>query len=119
MPLSPTQTQALQLLAAGKTNGQTAKAVGVRPETIGRWRKLPQFQDAMQSANDPSLGDQDTNLVFLKWKAYDTLSSLLESDDESVRLRAAAEVYKVWGTNLPRYVGPHAEPKPDEVDADD
>lgn len=115
MPLSPTQTQALQLLVAGKTNGQAAKACGVRPETVGRWRKLPQFQDAIQSANDPSLTDQDTNLIFLKWKAFDTLSTLLESDDESVRLKAAAEVYKVWGTHLPRYSGPHAEPQSQEA----
>lgn len=119
MPLSPTQTQALHLLASGKTNGQAAKAVGVRPETIGRWRKLPQFDDALKAAADPGLNDADSNLVFLKWKAYDTLSSLLESDDETVRLRAASEIYKTWGANLPKYQGPHAEPKPDEETAND
>jgi hypothetical protein len=117
MPLSPTQTQALQLLAAGKTNGQAAKAVGVRPETIGRWRKLPQFQDAMASANDPDLIDMDANVTHAKWAAFDTLMGLLQSDDPNIQLRAAAEIYKTWGTALPKYQGPHAEPK--EVDADD
>lgn len=119
MPLSPTQTQALHLLASGKTNGQAAKVVGVRPETIGRWRKLPQFDDALKAAADPDLTDMDANVTHAKWAAFDTLMGLLQNDDPGIQLRAAAEIYKTWGTSLPKYHGPAAEPKPDEEATDE
>ncbi len=63
MALSTTQTEALKLLIAGKTAGQAAKAVGVRPETVSRWKALPAFKDALASANDTDLTDHDINVV--------------------------------------------------------
>ena len=83
-----------------------AKQLGVRPETVGRWRQLPAFQDALTAAEDPSYVDQDLNVVNLKWKGFDTLMNLLDDHNAAVRLRAAAEIFKLWGNRLPPYAGP-------------
>ena len=114
MPLSPKQASGLQLMVAGKSNGDIAHALQVRPETVSRWRQLPAFVDALQSANDPSLVAADVNVTFAKWRAYDVLLALLDSDDDQIRLKAAAAIYSTWGTALPTYRGPDAEPKSDE-----
>ena len=118
MPMNERQTSALRMLRAGKAGGQIARELKVRPETVSRWQQLPAFQDALAASKDGDLDDQDTNLVYLKWRAFDTLSSLLESNDESVRLRAAAEIYRTWGTSLPRYTGPDQEPVEDLANDD-
>ncbi|NBY23916.1 MAG: hypothetical protein EBQ73_14080, partial [Gammaproteobacteria bacterium] len=41
------------------------------------------------------------NVVNLKWKGFDTLMSLLDDHNAAVRLRAAAEIFKLWGNRLP------------------
>ena len=111
MALNVKQTEALKLLIAGRTGGQVAKALSVRPETVSRWRQLPAFIDALASANDPELTDGDANITFLKWKSYDALISALESDSDAVRVKAAGEVFRLFGARLGRYTGPAAEPK--------
>ena len=113
MPLNHQQSEALRHLLAGKTHGQTAKIVGCRPETVGRWRKLPAFVDALKAATDPDLTDADTNITYLKWKSYDTLLSALESDSDTVRVKAAGEVFRLFGTRLGQYQGAPAEPVED------
>lgn len=118
MPLSKRQTKALHMLASGRTGGQTAKALGVRPETVSRWRQLPQFKDALASANDPDLADGDANITYMKWRSYDVLLAALESDSDQVRVKAAGEVFRLFGTTLPAYRGPDQEP-PEETHDDD
>jgi hypothetical protein len=115
MALSTKQTEALRLLIAGKTAGQAAKATGVRPETVSRWKALPAFRDALAATNDSDLTDHDINVVHAKWRAYDTLVTLLDSDDEGVQLKAAAEIYRTWGTAMPPYRGPDEQPPEDSV----
>ena len=119
MPLNIKQTEALRLLIAGRTGGQVAKSLGVRPETVSRWKRLPAFVDALASANDPELADGDANITFLKWRSYDVLLGALESDSDTVRVKAAGEVFRLFGTRLGQYSGPAAEPKPDEETADE
>ena len=119
MALNVKQTEALKLLIAGRTGGQVAKALAVRPETISRWKQLPAFVDALASANDPELTDGDANITFLKWKSYDALVTALESDSDTVRVKAAGEVFRLFGTRLGQYHGPAAEPKPDEASDND
>jgi hypothetical protein len=116
MPLSERQTKALRMLADGKTGGQTAKALGVRPETVSRWRQLPQFKDALASAHDPDLADGDVNITFMKWRSYDVLLAALESDSDAVRVKAAGEVFRLFGTHLPTYRGSDQEPVDDSND---
>jgi len=115
MALSTKQTEALKLLIAGKSAGQAAKAVGVRPETVSRWKALPAFRDALAAVSDSDLTNHDINVVHAKWKAYDCLVTLLDSDDEAVQLKAAAEIYRTWGTAMPPYRGPDELP-PDATD---
>jgi len=83
----------------------------VTKPSVSRWRQLPAFQDALTAAEDPSYVDQDLNVVNLKWKGFDTLMSLLDDHNAAVRLRAAAEIFKLWGNRLPPYAGPDAEPE--------
>ena len=110
MPLSPKQVTGLQMMLEGQSNGQIAKRLGIRPETVSRWRQLPQFRDALENNNDPDKIDADTNITYLRWRSYDVLLSLLESEDDAIRLRAASETFKLFGTNLPRYQGPDQIP---------
>ena len=109
MALSTKQTEALKLLIAGKTAGQAAKAVGVRPETVSRWKALPAFTDALASTDDADLTNHDINVTHAKWRAYDALVTLLDSDDEAVQLKAA-EIFRTWGTTMPPYRGPDEQP---------
>jgi len=50
---SPAQWRFIELLAspdvekAGRTQGELAVELGVRPETLSRWKKLPGFADAV------------------------------------------------------------------------
>ena len=112
MPLSPKQVTGLEMMLQGQSNGTIAKRLGIRPETASRWRQLPQFRDALENNHDPDKIDQDTNLTFLRWRSYDVLLSLLDSEDDSIRLRASSEVFKLFGTSLPRYQGPDQQPDP-------
>jgi hypothetical protein len=98
------------MMMTGASNGNIAKRLQVRPETVSRWRQLPQFKDALASATDPDLTDGDANLTFLRWRGYDVLLGLLESEDEQIRLKASSEVFKLFGTRLPPYRGPDQEP---------
>jgi hypothetical protein len=118
MPLSPKQQAGLQLMIGGASNGAVAKRLQIRPETASRWRQLPQFKDALASATDPDLTDGDANLTFLRWRGYDVLLGLLESEDEQIRLKASSEVFKLFGTRLPPYRGPDQEPVEDLANDD-
>ena len=110
MPLSPKQVTGLELMLQGQSNGVIAKRLGIRPETASRWRQLPQFRDALANNHDPDKIDADTNITYLRWRSYDVLLSLLESDDDAIRLKASSDVFKLFGTNLPRYQGPDQQP---------
>lgn len=113
MPLSPKQVTGLEMMLKGQSNGAVAKRLGIRPETASRWRQLPQFKDALENNDDPDKIDQDTNLTYLRWRSYDVLLGLLESPDDAIRLKASSEVFKLFGTRLPRYTGPDQQPEPD------
>lgn len=45
--LTPKQDRAVGLLLAGKSGTEAAAEVGVRRETVSRWRKLPAFAAAL------------------------------------------------------------------------
>lgn len=115
MPLSPAQLKALPLVRAGASNGEAAKAAGVRPETVGRWKTENRaFKDALLASRDAEIDDGDANVTHLKWLAYDRLKALLDDDDAGVALKAAVDVFKLFGTALPRYPGAPADDHPTE-----
>ena len=43
MPLTAQQLNAARVLARGESGAAAARAVGVRPETVSRWRQSPTF----------------------------------------------------------------------------
>jgi hypothetical protein len=49
-PLRPVQRRAVQLLALGKRNVDVAREIGLRDETISRWKHLPNFAAALEAA---------------------------------------------------------------------
>lgn len=46
--LSPNQMQAALLIGHGQPKSQTAKKVGVTPQTISAWMSLPHFKDKIE-----------------------------------------------------------------------
>lgn len=49
-PLKPKQWQAVALLAAGKSQGETASQLSVSPSTLYRWLHTPEFRQAVNEA---------------------------------------------------------------------
>jgi hypothetical protein len=83
--LTATQTRAAELLAHGFTQGETARRVGCSVRSLGRWlADNPDFALAAQAETD-SVGDQPVEV----------LRSLLSSDNDQVRLRAAAALTEI------------------------
>lgn len=46
--LTPDQIKAAALMATGASGAEIARAVGVRPETVSRWRRNPVFIGELQ-----------------------------------------------------------------------
>lgn len=90
--LSPRQEQAAQLLYAGGTVGNVAKAVGVTERTLFNWRKVPAFGvylNQMREASQTAIQDSFRDTAS---RAVSKLGTLLESDDPAIALKAVTLV---------------------------
>ena len=79
-------------LAQGATSAQAAEAAGVSERTVFRRRDDPEFKNKWREANKEIRDQARSNIANLAWKAASTIGSLLESQSEQVRLRAARTV---------------------------
>ena len=95
------QQQAITLLASGKSQRQTAKAVGVSPQTITAWMKLEPFQKGLDGLLSTVEAESTQLLRSQRLKAVDALTDLLDSKAPAVRLAAARTVLEITASKAP------------------
>lgn len=99
--LTAKQQQAVTLLASGKSQRQTAKAVGVSPQTITAWMKLDAFQKGLDGLLSTVEAESTQLLRSQRLKAVDALTDLLDSKTPAVKLAAAKTVLKLTSKSAP------------------
>ena len=94
-PLTVAQLNAIDLLAQGKTDTDTAAALGVHRVTVTRWRLYsPEFQAALNARRRELWATSADKLRGLAPKALDVLAEELDGPDA---LKAAAVILKLAG----------------------
>jgi hypothetical protein len=90
------QLSAIDLLAAGKTDKETAELLGLSRTCITKWRLYdPAFQAALNRRRAEVWGVGIDRLRSLIPKALDALADELDRPDSPHRLKAAAEVLRL------------------------
>ena len=89
--LTPKQQQAVGLLIGGQNAIQAARVVGVHENTVYKWSKQPEFQDALKAAEREAMRAVSISLLGLAEKATGTLNGVMENDRalDSSKVRAA------------------------------
>lgn len=88
--LTLTQQSAIDLLAAGKNDTETAEALGLNRVTVTRWRLYsPEFRAALAAQRAAIWGASADRLRALIPKALDALADALEEADEGDRVAVA------------------------------
>ena len=89
------QTRAIQLILQGKNNQQIADAIGVSRQTVSFWQNQDEkFKADLNDEIKAWQGAQRAKFASVIDTAYESLISLLQSDDPQIRLKAAVEVLK-------------------------
>lgn len=99
--LTAKQQQAITLLASGKSQRQTAKAVGVSAQTITAWMKLDAFQKGLDGLLSTVEAESTQLLRSQRLRAVDALTDLLDSKTPAVKLAAAKTVLELSGKSAP------------------
>jgi hypothetical protein len=87
------QKDALALaVARGRTPTAAARALGVAERTARRWASDPEFRRLVLSLHNQILARAAGRLAMLSTKAVRTLGTLLDSQDEEVRYKAARAI---------------------------
>jgi hypothetical protein len=92
--LTPRQQALIASLLCHGELKKAAQAVNVPYRSAKRWAQLPHFKAALTQARDEGLAGAHRLLSDCAVKAADVLRSLLHSESERTRLRAAVEVLK-------------------------
>jgi hypothetical protein len=96
--LSVEQLNAIDILVAGKTDGEVAETVGVTRQTVCGWRnEHPAFAAALNRRRRELWGAEADRLRALVSKAVDALGLALEAEDRRVQVAAALGVLKAVG----------------------
>jgi hypothetical protein len=90
--LTPAQSAALPLLAAGAKKKDAAAAAGVCPQTISTWLQEPHFTAVLQAQREQLASLAVEQLRQATGVAVTTVVELMESSSESIRLKAATYV---------------------------
>ena len=102
MTLTPEKIKLLaECLIAGLSRKETAKALGVSPRTVSRWKKDPRVIAEVERLRTRTS----------ETRVEDVLQRLLESDDERVRLGAVRESLR-WKIQRAREEPPPDDPPP-------
>ena len=92
--LSEKQEQMIQLILMGKNNTEIAAELGVCRQTVVSWRQDWDFKEILQREVVLLRESRRAELVLLHKKAYQAMHDLLESKEESIKLKAAVEILK-------------------------
>ncbi len=89
------QSKAIQLILEGKNNREVADEIGVSRQTVSFWQNHDEhFQTQLNNeikARGNALRARFASVLDI---AYESLTTLLQSDDPQIKLKAAAEVLK-------------------------
>jgi hypothetical protein len=89
--LTPAQLRAAALAVRGVPGVQIAATIGVRPETVSRWKALPQFQAEIGRLVELGRkGDLSARAEALAGPALDALAAALGSHRSTVEVRVQA-----------------------------
>lgn len=111
--LSLTQLNAVDLLAGGKNDTETAAALGLHRVSVTRWRRYsPAFRAALAERRAAVWGAAADRLRALLPRAVDALAAALDDPDAPNRVAVAVAVLKLAG---PLPLAPADPPDPDEV----
>ena len=76
--------------AAGRANKDLAIEIGITEKTASIWNRDPIVQAKIQSLQLEFWLDSQRILIALQKEAIETLARLMESQNEAIRLKAAA-----------------------------
>src|SRR5690349_16779763 len=85
--LSPRQAAAAEIIAAGGTQQDAAKQLGVARETVCRWHKHPEFTAVLNRHRSEALREHAAGIHRLRNSALDVVEGALDSNDTRVALR--------------------------------
>lgn len=83
-PLTPAQRQAVRLEIAGSRPVDVAKALGVVPATVQKWRKLPEYRAHREMLQATSDADALDDARALRLAASRVLRRVLEAVDQAL-----------------------------------
>ncbi len=96
--LTDQQRRGAELAAAGWAGVDIAAELGIRAETVSRWRRLPSWQAAHDAIVAEVRGDLEASLRELAEKALAELEALVEyRHNPTIRLRAATVLLQMAG----------------------
>jgi transposase-like protein len=94
--LTPIQNQVLAGLLAGKSVSAVARENGIHRSTIYHWRhEHPYFGMALDQARSRHQVNLYDFVQDLTEQALETVAAMLESDDATLRLRAAQAILRI------------------------
>jgi transposase-like protein len=94
--LTPIQNQVLAGLLAGKSVSAVARENGIHRSTIYHWRhEHPYFGIALDQARSRHQVSLYDFVQDLTEQALETVAAMLESDDATIRLRAAQAILRI------------------------
>ena len=88
--LRTNQRKAIESLLSGLNKQQAAAAAGVHPATVSRWLAEPDFKAELSAGSDSAMRAASVRFTGSIETAGDVMNDiLLNSDDDTARLRAA------------------------------
>lgn len=88
--LTVKQQQAILLLAKGSTIVDAAKQVGIDEKTLDRWKKLPEFKEALHQAEDDLYSEVLAELKKVASKAIACLVRNMDPNEAAPYVQVAA-----------------------------
>jgi hypothetical protein len=91
--LKARQQAAVGAILSSRTLAEASANSGVSTATLKRWQAQPAFREALEQGSRDLLSSAITHMLRASSRAAETLVSLLESEQEGIRLRAALGLF--------------------------
>ena len=96
--MSVEQMNAIDLLALGKTDQETAAAVGVTRQTVNKWRNHDtRFEDSLNERRRELWSGNADALRAMVSRALEVLTEDMKADDLRLRQAAAVQILRAAG----------------------
>ncbi len=93
--LNEKQLAAIEMLALGKSFGQTAEELKINRGTIYRWRQEESFSTALQDRRDEIWGAANDRLKDLVHASLEVRADMMTHPYDGARLRTAGTILKL------------------------